>query len=183
MKQPWWGYKIALKPVEKLGEVIKLVTIYVNMLFFHELFIFPLSQGKYSQKNKLLWNLYCCNNECDTADTCKNYLPQNYLPQINCEKQLWRVKRSCVFEHSVMTNFNCACPAIQRGLGSGFLSEGSSWLTACMSEQRMFWWDCADAHPRRLAWTFAARMSDKYQIHLTWPNSGPYLFLKRWVRI
>ena len=35
------------------------------------------------------------------------------------------VKRICVFEHSVMTNFNCACPAIQRGLGSGFLSEGS----------------------------------------------------------
>ena len=25
------------------------------------------------------------------------------------------VKRICVFEHSVMTNFNCACPAIQRG--------------------------------------------------------------------
>ena len=23
------------------------------------------------------------------------------------------VKRICVFEHSVMTNFNCACPAIQ----------------------------------------------------------------------
>ena len=44
------------------------------------------------------------------------------------------VKRICVFEHSIMTNFNCACPAIQRGLGSGFLSEGSSWLTACMSE-------------------------------------------------
>ena len=37
-----------------------------------------------------------------------------------------RVKRICVFEHSVMTNFNCACPAIQRGQGSGFLSEGSS---------------------------------------------------------
>ena len=33
-----------------------------------------------------------------------------------------RVKRICVFEHSVMTNFNCACPAIQRGQGSGFLS-------------------------------------------------------------
>ena len=26
-----------------------------------------------------------------------------------------RVKRICVFEHSVMTNFNCACPAIHRG--------------------------------------------------------------------
>ena len=26
----------------------------------------------------------------------------------------------------VMTNFNCACPAIQRVQGSGFLSEGSS---------------------------------------------------------
>ena len=37
-----------------------------------------------------------------------------------------RVKRICVFEHSVMTNFNCACPVIQRGQGSGFLSEGSS---------------------------------------------------------
>ena len=36
------------------------------------------------------------------------------------------VKRVCVFEHSVMTNFNCACPAIQRRQGSGFLSEGSS---------------------------------------------------------
>ena len=40
------------------------------------------------------------------------------------------VKRICVFEHSVITNFNCACPAIQRGQGSGFLSESSSWLTA-----------------------------------------------------
>ena len=44
-----------------------------------------------------------------------------------CLKQkLSPVKRICVFEHSVMTNFNCACPAIQRGQGSGFLSEGSS---------------------------------------------------------
>ena len=59
-----------------------------------------------------------------------------------------RVKRICVFEHSVMTNFNCTCLAIQRGLGSGFLSEGSSWLTACMSEQRRFWRDCADAQAR-----------------------------------
>ena len=59
------------------------------------------------------------------------------------------VKRMCVFEHSVMTNFHCACPAIQRGQGSGFLSEGSSWLTACMSEQRRFWRDCADAQARQ----------------------------------
>ena len=58
------------------------------------------------------------------------------------------VKRICVFEHSVMTNFNCACPAIQRGQGSDFLSEGSSWITACMSEQRRFWRDCADAQAR-----------------------------------
>ena len=58
------------------------------------------------------------------------------------------VKRICVFEHSVTTNFSCACPAIQRGQGSGFLSEGSSGLTACMSEQRRFWRDCADAQAR-----------------------------------
>ena len=72
---------------------------------------------------------------------------------------LGRVKQICVFEHSVKTNFNCACPAIQRGQGSGFLFEGSSWLTAYMSEQRM----C------RLSWTFAARIGDKYQIRLTRP--------------
>ena len=81
---------------------------------------------------------------------------QNYRQN---NKVLWRlhnatfhkmspVKRICVFEHSVMTNFNCACPAIQRGQGSGFLSEGSSWLTACMSKQRRFWRDCADAQAR-----------------------------------
>ena len=58
------------------------------------------------------------------------------------------VKRICVFEHSVMTNFNCACPAIQKGQGSGFLSEGSSWLTAYISEQRRFWRDWADAQAR-----------------------------------
>ena len=58
------------------------------------------------------------------------------------------VKRICVFEHSVTTSFNCACPAIQRGQGSGFLSESSSWLTAYMSEQRRFWRDCADAQAR-----------------------------------
>ena len=36
------------------------------------------------------------------------------------------VKQICVFEHSVVTNFNCACPVIRRGQGSRFLSEGSS---------------------------------------------------------
>ena len=45
------------------------------------------------------------------------------------------VKRICVFEHSVMTNSNCACPVIQRGQGSGFLSEGSSWFTACIGDK------------------------------------------------
>ena len=40
--------------------------------------------------------------------------------------QLSPIKRICVFEHSVMANFNCACLVIQRGQGSGFLSEGSS---------------------------------------------------------
>ena len=62
--------------------------------------------------------------------------------------QMSPVKWICVFEHSVMTRFNCACPAIQRCQGSGFLSEGSFWLTACMSEQRKFWRDCADAQAR-----------------------------------
>ena len=50
-----------------------------------------------------------------------------FLLNINLVIQyLSPVKRICVFEHSVTTSFNCACPAIQRGQGSGFLSEGSS---------------------------------------------------------
>ena len=72
----------------------------------------------------------------------------NLKETVSSQSHMSPVKRICVFEHSVMTNFNCACPAIQRGQGSGFLSEGSSWLTACMSEQRRFWRDCADAQAR-----------------------------------
>ena len=48
------------------------------------------------------------------------------LVYFTARSKLGRVKRICVFEHSVMKNFNCSCPAIQRGQGSGFLPEGSS---------------------------------------------------------
>ena len=77
---------------------------------------------------------------------CLGFFMEN-LPWL-LKRDLSPVKRICVFERSVMTNFNCACPAIQRGQGSGFLSEGSSWLTACMSEQQRFWRDCTDAQAR-----------------------------------
>ena len=87
-----------------------------------------------------IWNLDCHGTTCMILKfNAKHILSHLYLSP---------VKRICVFEHSVMTNFNCACPAIQRGQGSGFLSEGSSWLTVCMSEQRRFWWDCADVQAR-----------------------------------
>ena len=56
---------------------------------------------------------------------CLVKLRLNYLFK-DIAYHLSPVKRICVFEHSVMINFNCACPAIQRGKGSGFLSEGSS---------------------------------------------------------
>ena len=78
------------------------------------------------------------------------------------------VKQICVFEHSVMTHFNCACPAIQRGQRSGFLSERSSWLTACMSEQRKFWRDCANAQARLNLRCSHRRLSTKF----AW--RGPY---------
>ena len=70
------------------------------------------------------------------------------FPPVVGGAQMGPVKRICVFEHSVKTNFNCACPAIQKGQGSGFLSECSSSLTACMSEQQRFWQDCADVQAR-----------------------------------
>ena len=87
-----------------------------------------------------VWNFQCLNqNQMETTKKFPYSVSSFYLSP---------VKRICVFEHSVMTNFNCACPAIQRGQGSGFLSQGPSWLTACMSEQRRFWRDCADARAR-----------------------------------
>ena len=87
---------------------------------------------------------------------CLIYIQKQYID---------RVKRICVFEHSVMTDFNCPCPAIQRGQGSFCLkvpldslllwaSSGGSGKTARM---------------RRLVWTFAARKGDNYQIRLTRP--------------
>ena len=82
------------------------------------------------------------------------------------------VKRICVFEHSVMTKFNWACPAIQRGQGTGFLSEGSSWLTSCMSEQRRFWRDCVDAQARlnlRYShWQYVPNSLDA--VHMIWKS-------------
>ena len=80
-----------------------------------------------------------CWSDIDNLESCQFSVNLSYSHHMS------PAKRICVFEHSVMTKFNCACPAIQRGQGSGFLSEGSSWFTACISEQRRFWRDCADA--------------------------------------
>ena len=72
------------------------------------------------------------------------------------------VKRICVFEHSVMTNFNCVCPAIQRGQVFCLKVPLDSLLVWASSEG-----SGETARMRRLAWTFAARIGDKYQICLT----------------
>ena len=56
----------------------------------------------------------------------------------------------------------------RKGQGSGFLSEGSSWLTACMSEQWRFWRDCADAYARL---NLRCSHGRYYQIRLTRPIS------------
>ena len=77
------------------------------------------------------------------------------------------VKRICVFEHSVMTNFNCACPAIQRAMDLAFclkvpLDSLLVWASSGGSGET--------ARMRKLAWTVAARIGDKYQIRLTRPK-------------
>ena len=56
----------------------------------------------------------------------KGILTKNSFKNVFHTLNMGHVKRICVFEHSVMKNFNCACPAIQRGQGFGYLSEGSS---------------------------------------------------------
>ena len=93
------------------------------------------------------WQFYVCNVFKINFQTISKFT-MKLLDTMQVHSKMSPVKRICVFEHSVMTNFNCACPAIQRGQGSGFLSEGSSWPTACTSEQRRFWRDCADAQAR-----------------------------------
>ena len=66
---------------------------------------------------------------CMSPDSLGQHLDLVHLISLSRQKPcsyMSRVKQICVFEHSVMTNFNCACPTIQRGQGSGFLSESSS---------------------------------------------------------
>ena len=75
-----------------------------------------------------------------------------------------RVKRICVFEHSVMTNFNCACPAIQRARDLAFcLKVPLDYLLIWASSEG----SGETARMHRLAWTFVARIGYKYQIRLT----------------
>ena len=80
------------------------------------------------------------------------------------KKKMSPVMRICVFEHSVMTNFNCACPAIQRVRDLAFCLKVplDSLLVWASSEG-----SGETARMRRLAWTFDARIGDKYQIRLT----------------
>ena len=77
-------------------------------------------------------------------------------------QNLGRVKRICVFEHSDMTNSNCACLAIQRDLVFCLKVPLDSLLVWASSEG-----SGETARMRRLVWTFAARIGDKYQIRLT----------------
>ena len=51
----------------------------------------------------------------------RSTLSVSHLGQVNLACfYLGRDKRICVFEHSVMINFNCACPAIQRARDLAF---------------------------------------------------------------
>ena len=59
------------------------------------------------------------------AQTVSTSISQNYK-YTDSHVDIRAPSSEFVFENSVMTNVNCACPAIQRGQGSGFLSEGSS---------------------------------------------------------
>ena len=57
---------------------------------------------------EIIWRMEFHANKCKVLSISRRKFPikHDYVSP---------VKRICVFEHSVMTNFNCACPAIQRG--------------------------------------------------------------------
>ena len=74
------------------------------------------------------------------------------------------VKRICVFEHSVVTSFNCACQPFRGARDLAFcLKVPLDSLVVWASREG----SGETARMRRLAWTFAAPISDKYQIRLT----------------
>ena len=104
------------------------------------------SRGTFRQKARslALLNVWACavkichDGMLEDTNSLDGVHIANKIDRYNCKKlciiititfsfhYMSPVKRICVYEHSVITNFNCACPAIQRGQGSGFLSEGSS---------------------------------------------------------
>ena len=59
-------------------------------------------------------DLFIISGDLDMDGNRITYL-KNRVDSNDAVNKMGPVKRICVFEHSVMTNFNCACPAIQRG--------------------------------------------------------------------
>ena len=83
-----------------------------------------------------------------------------------CNSHLGRVKRICVFEHSVMTTFTAHAQPF----------GGARDLAFCLKvpvDSLLVWASSGGsgetARMRRLAWTFIARIGDKYQIRLMQP--------------
>ena len=95
-------------------------------------------------------------------------LLKSYSNYITNAIHLGPVKRICVFEHSVMTNLTAHAQPFRgaRDLASCLKVPLDSLLVWASSE------GSGETVPMpRLAWTFAARIGDKYQIRLTWSIS------------
>ena len=82
-----------------------------------------------------------------------------------CRYVIWAPSSEFASSSIPSGHFNCACPAIQRGQGSGFLSAGSSPLALLVRASSRGSGETAGMC--RLAWTFAARIGVKYQIRPT----------------
>ena len=96
-----------------------------------------------------------------------NYsFPNDWARHCKCD-QMWCVKRICVFEHSVMPILTAYAQPFR----------GARDLAFCLKVPRdsLLVWVRSEgsgetARMRRLAWTFAARKGDEYQIRLTRPS-------------
>ena len=111
--------KIIIAPTntKKIGKRIEIQLVKGNLFFYHEILYTGVTFIQFEQKSFLCLHMLCL---------CCNLLMFLWKNHSVMFMHMSPVKRICVFEYSVMTNFNCACPAIQRDQGSGFLSEGSS---------------------------------------------------------
>ena len=147
----------------------RIVLLRLNFLFLLDCYGFNTSENRVALNRS--WRSEGCRS-CHWI--CHEQTQSNRVCHLICHEQtqsnrvchLDRVKRICVFEHSWWQILTAHAQPFRRARDLAFclkvpLDSLLVWASSGGSGET--------ARMRRLAWTFAARISDKYQIRLTRP--------------